>query len=89
MAKSEYVLAVEELLALMEKVEQPIRDSIATLERMRRLRFRSPIREREAAAQVREAIEVLAPFAKKYNLSDIAAQFRRSEEIARAAAKES
>jgi len=51
--------------------------------------LQKPFNPLDLTKKVREAIEVLAPFAKKYNLSDIAAQFRRSEEIARAAAKES
>ena len=87
--KSEYKAAVEGLLVLMEKAERPLRDAIATLERMKRLQFKSPKKAAEMAARVREAADVLAPFVERYCLNPIAENFRKSEATARDAAKES
>ena len=87
-AKREYQAAVEELQEIMEKLDEPIRDSIATLGRMKRLRFKSAAKEAASAAQVREAIRTLAPFVAQYNCTGIAAQFRRSEALAAAVARE-
>src|SRR5579863_8119448 len=80
--KREYVAAIEALLAQMETVAAPIRDAIATLERMKRLRFKSRIKEAQMAARMREVAAMLAPFVEKYSVQPIAENFRESEATA-------
>jgi hypothetical protein len=87
--KSEYCVAIEELLAPLAKIEKQLRDCVAPLERMKRFRFRSQVYEKEVAKYLQEAAAELAPFLEKYNLTGVAEQIRQHEAAATAAAKES
>ena len=86
--KSDYKAALDELLTPLAKLEKQVRDCMVPLERMRRLRFKSPAYEKEVAAAIRSAAAQLEPFFDRYNLAGIAKRFRQHEAVATAAAKE-
>jgi hypothetical protein len=87
--KSDYRVALDELLAPFERLEREVRDCIVPLERMRRLRFNSQTREKKVATHIREAAAGLAPLFARCTLTGLAEQFRRLEAAAASAAKES
>jgi hypothetical protein len=88
--KSEYQAAVASLLALVEAADKPFRESIATLERMGKLRFKSPANERNCTASIRQAVSALTPVIEQFKgaANAVAARYREMGELAAAAAEE-
>lgn len=84
---NEYRRAVDELQGIVRQLAAPLGDSVGTLARMRRLRFKSPAKTVEVTAILREAVEAVGTTAAQYNLKGVAEQFRQIEAAAAVAAR--